>query len=145
MNLWRLVESIHGHLGILVTIAFMHPAILLRKGFPLSRGARWSVGLTTTLCACAFGLGVTIYEPYRAIVKRPLFFDHRTTGFLFETKEHLAYVVLMLGIGAGIAAWTATPAATQTRKTASAVYATATLLCLVVAVIGTVVASTRGF
>ena len=49
MTLLRLLESVHGHLGVLTAVALVHPAILLRRGLPLSRGARWSVWLTTLL------------------------------------------------------------------------------------------------
>ena len=49
--LLRLLESLHGHFGILAAVALMHPAILLRRGRALSRGMRWSIGLTAAVTA----------------------------------------------------------------------------------------------
>ncbi|MBK8173431.1 MAG: hypothetical protein IPK60_24280 [Sandaracinaceae bacterium] len=145
MSFMRLLESMHGHFGVLLTVALLHPAILLRKGQPLSRGTKWSVALTSALSCVAFSLGCTIYEPYRAQIKRPLFFDHPSAGLLFETKEHLAFVVLALSLAAGVGAWTAPRHAKEARQAAAMMYATATLLCVLVGGIGTYVASTRGF
>src|SRR5690606_10198962 len=99
MNALSLLESIHGHLGVLATAALLHPALLLRTGRPLSRGARWSLGLTAALTSAAFGLGLTIYEPYRTLVRRRIFLEDPTAGWLFETKEHLAYAVIALTLG----------------------------------------------
>jgi hypothetical protein len=143
--IWRVLESIHGHLGVLAVAALLHPAILLRRGLPLSRGARWSVGLTTLVTLLAFGLGVGIYEQYRATVKRGVFLESRAMGFLFETKEHLGFAVAALALGAGVAAWLAPPAAVSVRRACAAAYAAAALLCAIVVVLGTLVASTHGF
>lgn len=145
MSVDRLLESLHGHIGILFTVALLHPAIILRRGLPMSRGARWSIGLTTLLAAAAFGMGVLIYEPYRATVKRTLLFSQPHAAILFETKEHLAYVVLLFALGAGIAAWLAPRDGVEVRRACARIYAAATLLCLVVAALGTWVASVQGF
>lgn len=145
MNAQRLLESVHGHLGILCTVALLHPAMLMRRGLPLSRGARWSLGLTMLVTVAAFAMGISIYEPYRATVKRTLVFQHPRVAVLFETKEHLAFVVLALALGAGIAAWFAPSDAVETRRACARVFAAATLLCLVVGALGTLAASVQGF
>ena len=144
----RLLESIHGHFGVLAAVALMHPAWLLRRGKPPTRGARWSMGLTVAITAIAFGLGLTIYEPYRTEVKRPLFAADRHAGWLFETKEHLAFAVMALTLGATLAAFAAPrrgDTGRRLRQWAAAAYGVAALLCLTVVALGTYVASIRSF
>jgi hypothetical protein len=141
----RLLESIHGHLGVLAAIALLHPAILLRKGRPLSRGMKWSVGLTTLLVVAAFSLGLFIYGDYREIVKRPLLLAHYDVGMLFETKEHLAWGVLTLALGAGAAAFAAPREAIRLRQIAAVFYALSAALCLVTAGLGTYIAAVQSF
>ena len=144
--IWRVLESVHGHLGVLAAVALMHPAILLRKGLPLSRGARLSVILTTVVTAGAFGLGVGIYEAYREQVKRRLFAAAPDVGYLFETKEHLAWAVICLAFGAGVAALAApVRGGCRLRQLSAITYAVAAVLCVVVVALGTYVASVRGF
>jgi len=143
--IWRVLESVHGHFGVLAAIALLHPAILLRRGLPLSRGARWSIGLTTLVTALAFGFGVGIYEHYRETAKRAVFVENETIGFLFETKEHLGFAVMALALGAGIASLVAPPSAVGVRRACALTYAAAAMLCAVVVALGTLVASTQGF
>ncbi len=147
--LLRLLESLHGHFGVLAAVALIHPAWLLRRGKPLSRGGRWSVGLTALVTSVAFGLGLSIYEDYRATVKRRLFAFSREAGWAFETKEHLAFAVITLTLGATVAAFATarqrTPEARRIRRMAGAAYGAAALVCLVVVALGTYVASMRSF
>lgn len=145
----RLLESLHGHFGVLAAVALIHPAWLLRRGKPLSRGARWSVGLTALVTTAAFTLGLSIYEDYRETVKRRLFAFSSDAGWAFETKEHLAFAVVALTAGATVAAFATagqrTPEARRIRRLAAAAYAAAAVLCLVVVGLGTYVASMRSF
>jgi hypothetical protein len=141
----RLLESIHGSLGVLAVVALVHPAILLRRGKPLTRGVRLSVWLTTAACALAFALGVGIYGDYRALVKVELFRASARAGFLFETKEHLAFATIALALTAGAAALVAPRDAVAVRRLSAVLYATAAVLGLVVASLGTYVQSIRGF
>jgi len=145
MTWLRLLESIHGHLGVLAAIALIHPAILLRNGRPLSRGMRWSVGLTTAVVMLAFGMGLFIYEDYREIVKPVLLLSHHDAGMLFETKEHFAWGVLTSALGAGVAAWVAPRDAKRLRQIAAAFYAVAAVLCLATVGLGTYIASVQSF
>lgn len=145
MTLLRILEGVHGHLGVLAAVALIHPAILLRKGRPLSRGMRWSVGLTTMVVVAAFGMGLFIYGDYREVVKRPLLLGSFEVGMLFETKEHLAWGVLTLALGAGVAAFAAPREAKRLRQLSAAFYAVAAVLCFVVVALGTYVASVQGF
>lgn len=145
MNALALLQSIHGHLGVLAAAALLHPAILLRDGRPLSRGLRWSLGLTAAVTTAAFALGVGIYEDYRALVKRPMFIEDPHAGLLFETKEHLGYAVVVLTLGAALSALMAPRNEPRLRKLAAALFAAAALACLVTVALGTYVASVRSF
>ncbi len=145
MTALRILESIHGHFGILAAAALLHPAILLRRGRALSRGLSWAVLLTTLVTVVAFATGVFIYGDYRAHVKRPLFLEDPAAGLLFETKEHVAWAVVALALGGGTAALFAPRGARRVRQGAAVVYAVAALLCVLTVAIGTYVAAVGGF
>lgn len=145
MSPLQLLESIHGHLGVLAAVALLHPAVLLRDGRPLSGGIRWAVGLTAGVTASAFALGLTIYEPYRELVKRPLFVEAPSAGWLFETKEHLAYAVVALTLGAAVSALAAPRRERRLRRLAALLFALAAALCFTVVGLGTYIASVRSF
>jgi hypothetical protein len=85
--LLRLLERVHGHLGVLAALALLHPVILLRSP---RRRARLAVVLAVVLVSLASGLGAGIYPSYRHLVKPHLFREHETIGWFFERKEHLA-------------------------------------------------------
>ncbi|MCA9593024.1 MAG: hypothetical protein KC776_06920 [Myxococcales bacterium] len=142
---WRLFESIHGHLGVLTVAALVHPALLLRQGKPLTRRNRWAVGLSTAFTLAVYGTGIAMYGAYRALVKRHLFTDSVRAGLMFETKEHVAVVVVGLALGAAIAAFVAPKQATAVRRVAALFFAFAALAALCVVVLGTQVASVRSF
>ncbi len=123
MTALRIFETVHGHLAILAMIALVHPAILLRRGLPLSRGATWSVALTTAVTVAAFTTGLSIYGRYREVVKPELVATHLGTALLFETKEHLAWAVVSMAVGAGLAALLAPRGAHGVRRAAALAYA----------------------
>ena len=141
----RVLESVHGHAGILACAALIHPAILLRRGRPLSRGMKISVIATGVVTTLAFGLGLALYEDYRATIRRRLFERAPDVGFLFETKEHLAWAVLCLTLGATVAALVAPREAKRVRQSAAVAYAAAAVLACIVASLGTWVAAVEGF
>lgn len=145
MNALALWASIHGHLGVLAAAALLHPAILLRRGSPLSRGGRWSLVLTAIVTTLAFSLGIFLYPSYRAEVKRPLFSESIRAGLLFETKEHVAVFVLSLTLGATLAVLVAPREARTIRRVASLLFAFAALACFTTASLGTYVSAVRGF
>ncbi len=141
----RLLEALHGHLGVLAAIALVHPAWLLRKGRPPSRGTRWATGLSAALVAGAYGLGIGIYGAYRQHVKPALFRASAEVGMLFETKEHIAYAVTGLAIGAAVLALAAPRDRGDLRRVAAGAFSVAALLCLVTACLGTYIAAVRSF
>jgi uncharacterized BrkB/YihY/UPF0761 family membrane protein len=143
--LWRILESLHGHFAVLAAAALLHPAILMRKGAPLSRGGRWSVALTALSVALAFGSGLTIYKAYVAQVRVPLFLRNDRAGLLFETKEHLAFAVVTIALGAAACAWWAPSEARELRRAAAVAFAAAAALCIATAILGTYVAGVHGF
>lgn len=145
MIFWRVLEALHGHAGVLAAIALLHPAILLRQGRALSRGRKWAVGLAAGLVSLAFGLGLFIYDEYRRSVKREIFERAPEVGYLFETKEHLAYAVLCLTIGGAICAFSAPRGERGLRRVAALLFAVAAVLCLVTSAMGTYVAAFEGF
>lgn len=141
----RLLESIHGHVAILACAVLIHPAVLLRRGRPLTRGTKLSVILSGVVTSLAFGLGIALYEDYRTIVRRRLFERAPEVGALFETKEHLAWAVLCLALGATVAALLAPREAKRIRQSAAVAYGIAAILAIVVAGLGTYVASVASF
>ncbi len=141
----RLLQSIHGHLGMLAAAALIHPAIVLRRGKPLGYRARWAVSLSTLFTVLAYSAGIAIYADYRNLVKRALFHTNLNAGMLFETKEHLALAVVCLALGALTAALVAPREATALRRSAAIVYALAAALCLLTGALGMYVSSVRGF
>jgi hypothetical protein len=143
--LLRLLETIHGHLGVLAAAALLHPAILLRKGQVPSRRGRLSVGLTTAMVVLAFASGLLIYPDYRQRVRTGLFHASVRAGFAFETKEHLAYAVIATSLGACVAMLFAPKDGKSLRQASAALYAVAAMLCLLVVVLGSYVASVHGF
>lgn len=145
LTLLRLLESVHGHLGVLAAAALLHPTILLRKGKPLTRRNEIAVVLTALLVVGAFATGLVIYPGYIENVRAGLFLRSATAGFLFETKEHLAYAVIALTAGATGVATLAPAPAPATRRLAAGLYGLAALLCLAVSALGSYLAAIWGF
>lgn len=141
--LLRLLETIHGHLGILAVAALLHPAVLMRKGLPPSFRTRLAIAAAVLLTVLAFGLGLYLYGDYRALVKRDLFRVDPQAGYLFETKEHLAYTTLAFALGGSVLGWLGRD--TRTRKLAAVFFGCAAMMCVLVAALGTYVAARRGF
>ncbi|GAB4215187.1 MAG: hypothetical protein OHK0013_40530 [Sandaracinaceae bacterium] len=144
-ELLRLLESVHGHLGVLAAVALLHPAILLWRGRPATRGVRLSIVLTTLLVTAAYAAGIAIYGDYRAIVKRPLFREDVAAGLLFETKEHLAFLALVLTWGAMWPSLAKGPEGEAQRRMAARLWAGAAIACWLVGAMGTWVQRVRGF
>lgn len=145
MLITRLLETLHGHAAVLAVAALAHPAILLRKGAPLSGRTRLAVALTVGMVVVAFASGLVIYPAYVDRVRVQLFLQSRTAGLLFETKEHLAYCVTALTLGSGVAAWFAPREARDLRQVAAVGFGAAALLCLTAVGLGTFVAGVHGF
>lgn len=142
---WRILEALHGHAGVLAAAALLHPALLLRKGAPLSWRSRLAVALTVLMVLSAFASGLVIYAAYVADVRVPLFLKDARAGLLFETKEHLAFAVTAITLGAGACAWWAPTESRDLRRAAALGFGVAAALCLVATALGTFVAGVHGF
>jgi hypothetical protein len=151
MDLARLGEHVHGHLGWLAAIALVHPAIVLRNP---KRRAHLAVGLAAGVVTLVGALGVVLYEPYRDRVKQGLFQHAPQVGLLFERKEHLAFAAIALA-WAGAAAYGGARlaavkgggdgAAAALRRFAHWAFVAAAALAVGTAVLGTIVATYRTF
>jgi len=139
------VEALHGHAAVLAAAALAHPAVLLRKGAPMSPRTRLSVGLTVGLVLVAFASGLTIYGAYVDKVRVQLFLHSERAGLLFETKEHIAFAVTAITFGAGVCAWFAPKEARELRRASAVGFGVAAALCLVTSGLGTYIASVHGF
>lgn len=142
----RLAEHLHGHAGWLAAAALVHPAVVLRR---IERRAPWAVGLSTGLVTAVAVAGALIYGPYRERLRQGIFRASPSVGFLFERKEHLAFAVLALAwVGAlsyAAAAVSADDARPPLRRLAHRAYVIAAGIALVVAGLGTTVATFRTF
>ncbi len=142
----RLFEHVHGHLGWLAAATLLHPAIVLRSR---TRRAHLAVGLSTGFVTVASAIGLWIYGYYRERLKQGVFITAPSIGLLFERKEHLAFGAVMLA-WAGAAAYFAAPRArtdTQERLRTLAFhsYCASAALAVLVAILGTVVATYKTF
>ncbi len=95
--------------------------------------------LSTTLVTLVAASGAWLYGPYCDLVKRRLFQTAPTMGLLFERKEHLAF-------GAVLFAWVGAVAyIAKFRVLSHRAYVVAAAIAIVVASLGTIVASNRTF
>jgi len=145
VNSLELLQSVHGYLAALSTAALIHPALLLRRGKPLSRRNVWAVAGAAVTTSATFALGIALYGDYRSGVKRQLFAASVRAGLAFETKEHLAFLVLCLALGATFAALSAPAARADLRRAAALLFALAAMTCLVIVGLGAWVAAVRDF
>jgi hypothetical protein len=140
----RVAAHIHGHLGWLSAATLVHPAIILRQK---KRRAHIAVLVAALLPTLAGALGVWIYGPYRDRIKQHIFIDAPSIGLLFERKEHLAFGAILLSWAAGAAYLLAIraedPLRGLLRTFAHRGFVASAALAVVVALLGTVVASFR--
>lgn len=146
MNILRLLEHVHGHLGWLAVAALLHPAILLRNP---KRRARLSVALATSVVVLTGSLGAVLYPEYRTHLKQQIFIHAPALGWCFERKEHLAVGALGFALVGCIAHLTGpsfeSPARDHVMKLAHRAYVASFVFALIVAVLGVTVASYSTF
>lgn len=146
MEIFRIVEHIHGHAGWLAVAALLHPAVLLRTR---KRRAHLSVGLAAGVATVVAGIGAWLYVPYREKL-RPSIFQHAPdVGAMFERKEHLAFAAVILawiGALAYFGSWRAeSEARERLHRLSHRAFVLAAVLAATVASLGTYVASYRSF
>jgi hypothetical protein len=140
----RLVERVHGHLGLLSVAVLAHPAIVLRRAH---RRAHLAVTLAVIFPALTAALGVWLYGPYRSELKQRVFIESRTMGNLFERKEHLAFGVVALAV-AGACAYLASrekKGDPRLSRAAHLAFVLSFAMALATAILGTVVAANKSF
>lgn len=141
----RLLERVHGHLGWLAAIALIHPAIVLRNP---RRRARLAAFLSTALATLVGALGGFIYADYSKLLRRAVYLASPRYGLLFERKEHLAFAAIALAWAGCLLHLTARdddPGAPARARAAHLAYVAAAALAVLVAALGTVIASFRSF
>jgi hypothetical protein len=147
LDLARVGEHLHGHLGWLAAIALVHPAILLQRP---DRRAHLSVGLAVAVATCAGALGASLYPAYRERLRPSIFTQAPAIGYLFERKEHLAFGAVLLA-WAGAVAYVAASRCGDVgvrdalRKAAHRAFVASAVLGVLTALLGTIVASYRSF
>ncbi|MFT5686744.1 MAG: hypothetical protein ACI8RZ_007701 [Myxococcota bacterium] len=92
---YALFARLHGHLGWLGLAVLLHPILLLRRGV-LSRMGRLTAWLALLLITAPYAAGLWLYPTYRTAVKPALLTASPRAALAFETKEHLAFFVVML-------------------------------------------------
>jgi hypothetical protein len=146
IQLLRVLERIHGHLGWLAVAALLHPAVLLRRP---RRRARLAVSLATGLVVGNAILGGYLYPEYRSRLKQSIFIDTPRLGWMFERKEHLAVGAVAFALAGCIAhlslPWMDETTADTMARLAHRSFVVAFVLAAAVACIGVAVASFRSF
>jgi hypothetical protein len=144
---FRLWERLHGHVGWLAAAALVHPAWLLRRRRRRAPGVAWGATVLVTVVGLS---GALLYPSYREQVKPVLFERAPAVGWMFERKEHLAVGAVALA-WAGLLSHLAVPKATSPavaeglERVARRCFMGSAALTVVVAALGTWVASTASF
>lgn len=133
--LYAVLMPVHGLLSALALAALAHPIVLLRKAEAAAR-ARRVAAYATLLLAALNGIGWAMYPSYRQSVKPRLRLEEPLAALTFETKEHLAWMALVLAV-----AGTAVLQVRQDPRLARVVLALALGCGLVAAAIGVQVAA----
>ena len=136
-----LLRALHGHIGVLAAAALLHPVLSLPADGPVRRSTRWSALASSTLAVATFGAGWALYPGYRRGTKRQLLDHAPELARAFETKEHLAFYVLVLAV-CGVGLVYRTPDRHGLRA-ARWCYGLAGVLAIGVAILGSVVGSWR--
>lgn len=143
MSLLRFLAQLHGHFGWLTAAALLHPALLLQ-----ARRGRGVALVATILTVSSVVFGSALYPSYRGAIKRPLFLLDSRLGWAFERKEHLAFAAAtcaLLGLAAVELAVRRPDERARYLQLARRSYGAAFVFAVAVGLIGTLVASVRGF
>ncbi|HSS39329.1 MAG TPA: hypothetical protein VLT58_11215 [Polyangia bacterium] len=89
----RAMAHVHGHLGWLSALALLHPAVMLRRP---GRRVFTVAALATALVTAAGALGASVYPRYREVLKPALVSTAPVSAALFERKEHLGVLAVVL-------------------------------------------------
>jgi len=99
---YEICTRIHGHIAILGLAVLLHPILSLPKQQRLRRGTKWSIWLSMLFVLCAYAMGLWLYPEYRSAIKPRLIADHIAMAYMFERKEHLAFLCCFSVLGGGL-------------------------------------------
>lgn len=141
----RALEAMHGVLGVLAVGALLVPAVLTTA----RRGRfRVPIVIATLVASFAGAVGLFLYPSYSRLLKRAIYTASRTHGVMFERKEHLAVAAIAFA-WAGCLAYVSTPREPESAASRAAFarwcFVFSASIAIVVAVMGTMVASLRTF
>jgi hypothetical protein len=143
----RILEHVHGHLGWLAVAALVHPALLLRNP---RRRARLAVIASVSIATATALLGGYLYYFFSHQLRRALYVASPVHGMLFERKEHLAFGALALAWAAALVHLfgrgdVEDPGFLARARFVHWAFVAAAVLAATVGVLGTVVASFKSF
>lgn len=149
LDLVRLMEHVHGHLGWMSVAVLIHPAIVLWR----KPRADWAVGLAVAFTTLVGGLGVWLYPAYREKIKQSLFIASPKIGYFFERKEHLAFGAIALAWVGALAYFAGREKSSELdpalrdslRQASRTAFLASASLAFVAATLGTVVATFKTF
>ncbi len=139
VNWVSVLEHVHGHVGCLAAAAVTHPALVLRK----KDRADWAVASAVFFVLSAVAMGTYLYPIYRSRIKQRIFIETPAIGYLFERKEHLAYVATVLTIAGGVFYLLGRRGDARLRMLAQRSFAISALAAWLTFLFGIVVAATR--
>lgn len=147
MNLYLLLEKLHGHIALFGIALCFHPPLALRKARAPSRGVRWSAYLATIFLTVGTVAGWIVYPEYRREVRQTLYLTSRFVGKAFEVKEHIGTFALFLVLAGAVVTWVSSRPGMGPRMTPilRRVYGTAGALAAISAIIGIILSSMYGF
>jgi hypothetical protein len=138
----RFLQGLHGHFAWLCVALLVHPVLVVRAGSTWHR-ARLACTAATLGIVMNFVAGALLYGAYRQTVRPLLFRESPLWGFMFERKEHLALLAVLLGCSGWLSAYKLSGVPDKNVGYTKMLYALAALIALVVALMGTAVASVR--
>jgi len=101
LYVYEVCTRIHGYIAILGLAVLLHPILSISSQKQLRKGTRWSVWLSMILVLTAYGMGLWLYPEYRTQIKPGLITENIALAYMFERKEHLAFLTSMLVLGGG--------------------------------------------
>ena len=99
---YEICTRVHGHIAILGLAVLLHPILSMPSQKALRKGTRWSLWLSMVLVGIAYAMGLWLYPEYRSEVKPRLISEHIALAYMFERKEHLAFLCCFSVTGGGL-------------------------------------------
>ncbi|TVQ91451.1 MAG: hypothetical protein EA397_10395 [Deltaproteobacteria bacterium] len=101
-EIFALCSRLHGLLAVLSLVLLIHPIVTLRLRRGISVWTARTADLGAAGVLATFLIGWWLYPGYRQGIKPRLLFDDPSATALFESKEHLALLVMALAVGGAL-------------------------------------------